>query len=240
MKKATTWETGYFNEKNLAAFREALDTAKENVKSGKDLKVRISDGNSKMGKVASVSLLPYITCPARCHHTCAGKCYAAKLCAFRKESLNAYAHNTALAMLNPDLFWKQVDAAAAVNRFFRFHVSGDILNADYFNRMVNVAINNPHCEILCFTKRYEIVNAWIDENGALPENLHLLFSAWTGLQPVNPHSIPETNVFGGSKKNFIEPSEDWKLCGGNCETCACRGVGCWQAKQGDTIAFKLH
>lgn len=232
MKKAN----GYYNEKILAKFAEALKEAVEAVKAGELRSVTISNANSKMGAVASVSLLPFLSCPGRCAGTCGAKCYAAKLANLRPAVLKSYARNQALAMYAPEIFWSQVNAAVMAVRYFRFHVSGDILSADYFAHMVEIARNNEKTEILVFTKRYEIVNAWIAENGELPENLHILFSGWNNLEPENPHKLPETNVF----KTEEEIRENWKICGGNCFECACRGVGCWQAGKGETVAFKLH
>ena len=219
---------GYYNEKVLTKFYDALNDAKKAVKEGTDTRVRISN--------ASVSTLPFITCPSVCNGTCGEKCYAAKLANLRPSVLKSYAINTAIALFKPNEYWKQVNGAVAAVRFFRFHVSGDIINKAYFHHMVDIANNNPHCEILCFTKRYSIVNDWIDNNGGIPSNLHILFSGWNNLTPNNPHRLPETNVFT-CESDF---NENWKVCGGNCFNCACRGVGCWQAKTGDTIAFKMH
>ena len=232
MKKST----GYYNENTLAKFGEALNVAKAAVKSGEDFRVRFSDGNTKMGAVASVSTLPFITCPACCKETCGAKCYAAKLANLRPNVLRNYAINTAIAIYKPVEYWQQINDFVKGVRFFRFHVSGDILNYSYFRHMVGVANENPHCEILCFTKRFDIVNAYIDSNGDLPVNLHILFSGWTNLIPTNPHKLPETNVYT-CEADF---DESWKTCGGNCFNCACRGVGCWQVGKGDTIAFKMH
>ena len=102
--------------------------------------------------------------------------------------------------------------------------------------MVEVARNNPKTEILAFTKRYDAVNEWIERNGDLPENLHILFSGWNNLEPENPHGLPETNVY----KEESEAKPEWKRCGGNCFECACAGAGCWTAKRGEVVAFKLH
>lgn len=229
-------KNGYYNDKVISKFTDAMREASAAVRAGEITTVTISNANSKMGNVASVSLLPYLSCPARCAETCGAKCYAAKLANLRPSVLQSYAKNQALAMYRPNLFWAQVNVAVMAVRFFRFHVSGDILNADYFNHMVEVARNNGRTEILVFTKRYEIVNAWIDENGELPANLHILFSGWQNLKPENPHALPETNVFADEN----EINDNWKICGGNCFNCACRGVGCWQAGKGETVAFKLH
>lgn len=203
---------------------------------GRNLRVSISGSNSKMGAVSSVSLLPFLTCPERCAGTCGTYCYAAKLANLRNTVRKSYAINTALAIHRPDVYWAGVDYACKGVRYFRFHVSGDILHTDYFNCMVKIARDNPKCEMLCFTKRYELVNAWMDENRFLPANLHILFSGWDKLEPVNPHHLPETNVILRGR----EPLTNWKLCGGNCFNCACRGVGCWQARSGDVIAFPQH
>ena len=231
---------GYYNETVFAKFANALKTAKQLVRimleHGETPKVKFSASNTKMGAVSSVSTLPFITCPIICKDTCGIACYAAKLANLRKNVLTAYAWNTALVMLCRDEFFRQIDEYCRGVRYFRFHVSGDIVDYDYFNRMVEIARNNPKTEILAFTKRFEVVNKWIDENGAFPENLHILFRGWNNLKPINPHGMPETTVF----ESEGEFNENWKTCGGNCFNCACRGLGCWQAKTGDVIAFKKH
>jgi hypothetical protein len=198
------------------------------------IKVSISNGNAKMGAIPSVSLPPVTTCAPGC--ACAGKCYAAKLCRLRPSVRAAYERN--LEALNDDwpAYWAQVRAAAMCTRFFRFHVSGDIPNAAYFKEMVITARQNPGTEFLAFTKRYDIVNNYLDAFGSLPANLHTIFSAWPGMDMTNPHGLPVAHVvFRGE-----QPRDDWKICGGNCTDCACRGVGCWQLQRGEHIAFNEH
>ena len=74
---------------NIEKLHKALHDAETEVRSameaGEDISkfVSISSGNTKMGKVASVSLLPILTCPARCNGTCGDKCYAKKLALLR-------------------------------------------------------------------------------------------------------------------------------------------------------------
>lgn len=233
MKKISA---GYYNENTLAKFRDALTRWTARVKSGEDLHVTFSASNSKMGNVASVSTLPFLTCPGLCATTCGRECYAAKLANLRPSVLESYAKNTALALHAPIRYWKEINEYLEGVRFFRFHVSGDILNYEYFVNMVDAALSHPHCEILSFTKRFNAVNRYIDMFGELPENLHILFSGWEDMKPENPHSLPETNVFGKNE----EAREEWLVCGGNCFTCGCRGLGCWQARKGETIAFRKH
>lgn len=204
----------------------------------KPAKVSISRGNSKMGAIPSVSLPPVITCPKNA--PCAKKCYAAKIARLRTSVREAYQNN--LDILNEDWgeYWRQVNFAVSMTRFFRFHVAGDIPNAAYFKEMVITARNNPHTEILAFTKQYDIVNNYIDIFGDLPKNLHLIFSRWDSAWNVhihNPHDLPMSAVIF---KNVTNQPDYEKICGGNCTECACRGVGCWELKKGETIAFYEH
>lgn len=239
MKQSTTttgYRNGYCTPELRKAMRDAIANYVEQIHNGTDLCVSVSPGNRKTGWIPSVSLMPYITCPAACKGTCDGKCYAGKLCAIYENVMQSYAKNTAIWQCNPELYFNTVKAVAVINRFFRYHVAGDIPNADYFDRMVTVARECPNCTFLAFTKRYSIVNAWIDNNGPLPSNLKILLSGWSNLKPINPYNLPETTAYG--KKE--EPNDAWLLCGGNCSECGCRGCGCWKAEKGETIAFQIH
>ena len=227
---------GYYNENTIRKFTDEMQAVKMEMRSGKEFHVSISKANSKMGAVASVSLLPFITCPTTCKCTCGSACYAAKLANLRPNVRHAWAVNTILAIYKPAQYWAEVEQAVKAVRFFRFHVSGDIMNKAYFHHMVDIANNNPHTEILCFTKQYDFVNAMIEKGFAVPANLHLLFSGWTNLEPVNPHNFPETNII----ERGAEPAPNWKVCSGNCFSCAINGAGCWTACKGETIAFHKH
>lgn len=197
-------------------------------------KISISPGNRKMGYIPSVSLPPVVTCAKGC--TCAKKCYAAKLCRIYSTVRNAYQRNLDILNDNWPEYWRQVRDAVSVSKYFRFHVSGDIPNAAYFKEMVITAKKYPSTEILAFTKQYDIVNRYIDAMGPLPDNLKILFSEWPGMDMDNRHALPVAHViFKGEA-----PADDWKICGGNCSECACRGVGCWQLADGDHIAFYEH
>ncbi len=198
------------------------------------MKVSISKGNSKMGAIPSVSLPPITTCAAGC--TCAKKCYAAKLCRIYPSVKKSYENNLAAYLKNPESYFGQIKKAAAVQRFFRWHVSGDIVSPLYLAGVVGIAAELPKTEFLIFTKQYEIVNDYINFAGDIPQNLKIIFSAWPGMDMPNPHKLPVAQViFKGQ-----EPADSWKVCGGNCTECACRGVGCWELKNGETIAFYEH
>lgn len=195
--------------------------------------VSISKGNSKMGDLQSVSLPAIVTCRDDC--ACAKKCYALRMARRRPSVKNAYDRNYDILINNPEQYWREVEASVMMSRFFRFHVSGDIPNSEYFEHMVSVAQRNPHCEILCFTKKYDIVNAYASD---LPSNLHIVFSAWRGLQMDNPHNLPEAHVRYRNGETTASPNA--VECGGNCTECAIHDGGCWTLKNGEQVVFNEH
>jgi len=198
-------------------------------------RVSISNGNSKMGKIASVSLPAWTTCK-RCG--CWGKCYAKKLERIRPSVRNAYERNLSILQNAPDTYWREVEAAIMTSRFFRFHVSGDIPDKEYLNRMLDLAERNQHCQILCFTKKFELVNEVLDDGRVIPSNLHLLFSAWRDLLMDNPYNLPTAHV--RYRDGYTTASDEAVECGGNCTTCALTDGGCWALKRGEQVVFNEH
>lgn len=197
--------------------------------------ISISDGNMKMGKVPSVSLPAIVTCRS-CD--CANKCYAHRLEKFRPSVRKAYETNLSVLQTDPDTYWREVEAAIMMSRFFRFHVSGDIPDMTYLVRMVGVAARQSHCQILCFTKRFEFVNELLDSGARLPSNLHLVLSGWPNLPLQNPYCLPEAHVLFGDGTTTARP--DAKPCGGNCADCARTDEGCWVLQPGEQIVFHEH
>jgi len=211
------------------------------------MEVRISQGNSKMGAIPSVSLPSIKTC-IKCE--CNKKCYANKLERIRPSVRKSYQSNLDLLRRDSYTYWREIEGFIMMNRFFRFHVSGDIPDADYFERMVQVAKRQPHCQILCFTKKYDIVNGYIRQYKELaqtimlpkpepiPDNLHIIFSGWTGLEMKNPYNLPEAHV--RFKDGTTTAREDAIPCGGNCTDCAKTDGGCWTLKKGEQVVFNEH
>ena len=199
-----------------------------------NLHVSISKGNAKMGVIPSISLPAGITCNPGA--PCYKECYARRIEYRYKESKNAYARNYNIYKTEPGAFWLQVRAAAVMTRFFRFHVSGDIPDAAYFVGMVETAAALPGTNFLAFTKQYKIVNDYINAGGRIPENLKIIFSNWYAWKCENPYNLPTCEIID---KNGA-PGETWNICGGNCTSCSCRGIGCWEIKNGETIAIYKH
>ena len=204
------------------------------------IQIHISDGNKKLGAIMNVSLPPVVTC-TNCG-SCSKYCYAVRNYLRGENVYNAWNENHFLFLNDPDRYFSEISAAVKLQRFFRWHVSGDIVNGAYLAGMIRVALENPKCEFLAFTKAYQIVNAAIAAGAVIPSNLHLLFSAAPGVDMPNPYRIPECHI------NFADPSlntycggaEYEHYCNGNCTECAVNGCGCFFLKPGDVTIIDQH
>lgn len=200
------------------------------------MNIKVSNGNSKLGSIPSISLPAGITCRNDCE--CRNKCYAKKIERLRKTVRDAYRHNYDLLVRDSDTYWREVEASIMMSRFFRFHVSGDMPDNVYFAHMVDIAERNTHCEILCFTKKYEIVNEFLEFGGKIPNNLHIVFSGWRGLNMNNPFNLPEAHV--RYRDGTTTACDSAKECGGNCTECAITDGGCWSLGYGEQVVFNEH
>ena len=198
--------------------------------------ISISPGNTKMGSIPSVSLPSIVTC-RQCD--CQKKCYAHRVERRRPAVRDAYKRNFEVLIHDPDTYWREVEATVMLNRFFRFHVAGDIPHEDYLDHMVSIAKRNQHCQVLCFTKKFGIVNTYLNSvGGILPENLHIVFSGWAGLEMDNPYNLPEAHVLYNNGTTTAR--EDARPCPGNCVDCAITDSGCWVLKRGEQVVFHEH
>jgi hypothetical protein len=122
-------------------------------------------------------------------------------------------------------------------RYFRWHSSGDIVNKEYFEGIIKVAKKCKSVRFLCFTKKFEIVNDYLNEGGKIPNNLKVVFSAWDkNFKVPNPHNLPVTYVdFNDSSLNPEIP-ELAIPCTGACPEC----LACWGLKKGQAVVFHQH
>ena len=229
-----------YNAHNLAV--DALKIAREEIKNFDNVHFMPGEPNEKTG-IYSIDLLPYVTCHPRCRETCGkinrgckfnkGKCYAFRLIYRNSATCARYAINTALAIDRPDTFFADVDLLLKVSRYIRAFVSGDLNLPGFAKKFFDTIKNNPFCNVQGFSKCYEVVNDYISKYGK-PDNLKLLLSGWDGMQPDNPHNLPVSDVYEEALP------EGWLSCGGNCLHCACVGLGCWKAENGDVVGLKKH
>lgn len=203
----------------------------------KEKHVCISKSNIKLGMIPSVSLPPIVTCSPNACKFCGKKCYARKMCKLRPSVKESYENNLDILLNDKEKFWREVSGSMALTTYFRFFVSGDIYDKDFLENMVLCAKKNKHCSILCFTKKYSLVNEYL-EHHRLPKNLHLIFSVWKGLECFNTNNLPEAHIF---YKNGTTTAKDGaKYCSGNCTECAVENKNCWTLKKGEQILFREH
>lgn len=199
------------------------------------MKLSVSDANSKMGGIRSISLPRVITCAPNV--PCAKTCYVGHF-DWRRTVRNAYDNNLNLWLTDPDGFELQAVAAAYGSFYFRWHVSGDIVDTAYLAMMCRVAEKLPRTQFLAFTKKYDLVNECLEENGNFPSNLHILFSEWPRYNMNNPYNLPIAYV--SFADGTCDAPADAKECSGRCEDCAYAGKNCWVLQRGESVVLKEH
>ncbi len=199
--------------------------------------VHISRSVSKLGSdIPSVSLPAVVTC--RPNAPCRASCYACKG-RFRFANVrDTLQNNLEIWENDPAHFEREVMIAAFHSRYFRWHSSGDIPDEKYLEMMVRIADALPGTSFLAFTKKYEMVNAYLNTYGSFPKNLRVVFSAWGSFIPDNPHNLPVAYV--RLKKQACYIPEDAFQCPKYCGDCVMTGCSCWDLEQGQSVCFNEH
>lgn len=137
----------------------------------------------------------------------------------------------------PEEFELQIMRAAKKRGHWRWHSSGDIVDGAYLAMMCRIAVACPDTKFLCFTKKYELVNEYLDNN-ELPENLTIVFSQWGIFTPYNPHNLPIAAVkFKNGESNIPANA---RRCPGYCGDCVFSNGNCWDMKCGESVYFDEH
>ena len=204
-------------------------------KNASDIAMCISNGNKKIGKVMNVSLPPILTCH-NCKE-CKYFCYDIKACLqYPNTVINARIRNLVILQHDINDYFNRIREKISrrrTNKFFRWHVSGDIINNEYFSNMVSIAREFPDFTFWTYTKNYPIVNHFVEVNGgdrekAIPSNFHIMFSEWDGMPLVNPYNFPifTCKLKAGNKNHQPEFFNSLYECPGNCDLCKACKRGC--------------
>ena len=151
---------------------------------------------------------------------------------------NALQTNLEVWNEDPEGFERDVRIAAFPSRYFRWHSSGDIPDEKYLEMMVRVANALPGTKFLAFTKKFELVNAYLDTYHSFPKNLRVVFSAWGSFLPVNPYRLPVAYV--RLKKENCDIPADAFACPNYCGECVMSGCSCWDLAEGQSVCFNEH
>ena len=204
------------------------------------MKITISTTNSKLGGfIPSINLPAGLTC--RADAPCQKGCYAKKGNWLYKNVKQSLLNNLEAFNNNNDNYFDYIinylNNGDISYKFFRWHSSGDIVNINYLKGIVRVAEACPQTKFLCFTKKFNLVNMYLEFKPNLPENLHIVFSAWDkDFKVNNPFNLPVTYVnFKDSTKNAEIP-EFAIPCVGKCSECK----ACWSLVKGQSVVFNQH
>lgn len=205
----------------------------------KSNEINMSNRNSKTG-IGCLNLA-FPVCSCREDVPCKSVCYA---CKGRQQMSNiqaAYYRNFRLYNDNADNFFEQVYYKVKFSCLpkVRLFDSGDFPDAEFLVRLVDLCKKTPNVKYMAFTKKYELVNDYIDKNGDLPDNLNIIFSAWDVLWKVNnPHNLGVAYVDFNDKRLNPEIPENAFVCPGRETTCSACGV-CW-SKKVKAVVFHQH
>ena len=201
--------------------------------------INMGNKNSKTG--AACLNLAFPVCVCREDAPCKAGCYACKGCQNMAKVQAAYYRNLRLYNDDPDNFFEQVYFKIKFSGLPKVRVfdSGDLPSYDFLERLVEVCKKTPETKWMMFTKKYEIVNEYIEKNGNLPDNLNVIFSAWHKLWSVpNPHNLGVAYVDFKDKTLNPEFPKNAFVCPGRESTCSACGA-CWSKKL-KAVVFHQH
>ena len=205
----------------------------------KSNEISMSNRNSKTGMACLNLAFP--TCVCREDAPCKAKCYANKGCQQMASVQAAYYRNLRLYNDDADLFFEQMYYKIKFSGLpkVRLFDSGDFPNYEFLEKLVDVCKKTPQVKYMAFTKKYELVNEYIDKNGDLPHNLNIILSAWDKLWDVpNPHNLGVAYVDFDDKRLNVELPKNAFMCPGKESTCSACGA-CWNKKL-KAVVFKQH
>lgn len=198
----------------------------------------ISTKNSKLGMcIPTINLPVGVAC--REDAPCFKSCYANKGNMARANVRDCAEKNLSSYKTNPEGYFKVIDITLEMipYKHFRYHSSGDIPDERYLNLMCKVARKHKETQFLCFTKKHEIVNSYLDKHKK-PKNLILVLSNWGNWICPNPHNLPTAWVKLKNQVCMIPTNAT--QCNGYCGECCNTEKSCWKMKKGDAVVFKQH
>lgn len=210
----------------------------------KSNEIHMSTKNSKTGCGVIDLAFPVVTCREDAPCKKSGKCYCLHGTQRMCNVLSAYYRNLRLYTNDPEDFWHQIwfKLAHCGLPKMRFFDAGDLPDYNFIDGMVETAKKFPEMKFMAFTKKYFLVNQWIDNNGELPANLNIIFSAWDkNWKVLNPHHMPVAYVDFKDSELTPELPEKYQTCPNQKDkTITCSMCGkCWRKDLG-AVVFKQH
>ena len=204
--------------------------------------VSINNGNAKTGIGCLTMSMPPISC--REDAPCKKGCYCLKGHQVFPSVCGAYYRNWRLWQENPKNFEEQVESFIRYSgvSLFRYNDAGEIPDKEYLYMMYRIAKKLPQTLFVAYTKKYELINEFIQKGGEIPENLTIRFSYWDKDWKVpNPYSLPKAYVdFKDQSRNpnFPDKIVTCPIGLGKPVTCSSCRI-CWNKKI-ESVKFHQH
>ena len=189
----------------------------------------VSESNDKLGNIPSFSTMPGETCAPGL--PCRDECYAKRMIrSYRKNVVRSWKRNTEL--VRSRRYEEIIEDITSYIRFkhsglFRWFVGGDIFDRGMLIAMTRIAKQCPETRFLCFTKRFDLLEEYLEQEMDVPENLNIVLSAWKSYQPseILKKRFPVCYMDDGTSECEVPP--DALTCNGHCIECqACFGLKC--------------
>lgn len=200
------------------------------------LRVQISEGNSKLGAIPSVSLPPGLSCSTTAQQTCLlDGCYAFDSYRQYPAVRHGQLQNYWIYKVRPVEYERQIMdyLERKKPKRFRWHVSGDCPDVPYCDMVDRIASANRRVSFLLFTKRPLY---WFQT--CTSKNLVIRFSKWPGVGMSNDtEDIRKAYMRDTKSPEYVAtdiPKNAFK-CKGSCETCS----ACFGTKHKDVV-FDKH
>lgn len=200
---------------------------------------KISNAVSKLGiGIGTINLPAVSTC--RADAPCRKGCYACKGNFTYKTVKSGLQKNLDAFIEDPNKFFNILHNQLEMipYKFFRYHSSGDIVNERYLEGMCWLARKHKGTQFLCFTKKYELVNKYLNSHRK-PKNLVIVLSNWGEWVCDNPHNLPTAWVEFGTETDKLIPENSIK-CHGKCAECINTSEHCWRIQKGESVYFHKH
>lgn len=194
------------------------------------MRLKISEGNNKLGKIANLSMPPGLTCVPGIPCLSEG-CYAMKAYRLYPNVQNAWTSNLELWESNPGKFFSEFSAWLTKKKpeRFRLFTGGDMPSEEFLTQLMFVATNHPETGFLVFTKRYDY------DYGKMPDNLKVVLSIWPGVKLPTNTDLPWAWLEEDPRRRKTFPHY---VCPGGCDACPHL---CWdKLSTGMHLVFQKH
>ena len=158
----------------------------------KNLSIRISLGNTKLGTIPQFNLTPVKSC-LNCYE-CKKYCYALKSYKQYPRTKTAWNRNLELCFYFLPIFEHEMrEFLTYYNpKYFRLHSAGDFFSQDYLNAWIQIIKEFPNITFLAYTKSYDHLKF-----NDIPGNFKLFFS-------IEPNSEMPKEKYHSIKHAYIE------------------------------------